>query len=236
MGLKRTSELTEASALSGLELVAMTQKSGTVFKTATTISALASDNSFNDSGNGLITAGFAEGDRVMVEGFTGNVVNNLVGGVILTLTAGKMIIQAPKGDVIVDDAAGESVTISKLVTVFAYAEDIAALGGGSGGLSVVATDADDYTVLAADVNKYIRLTGASTKNITVQDDATEALPDDGEWHFRNVGAGDASFVEGTGVTINPPAGGTLDVPQGGTVTLKRVAVDEFDLFGSTVAL
>lgn len=109
-------------------------------------------------------------------------------------------------------------------------------GGGGGGFSlpVVTTDADDYTVLAADNNKYIRLTAAGTKDIIVQDEATEALPANGEWHFRNVGAGDATFDD-TDVTINVPAGGTLVVPQGGTVTLKRVAADEFDLFGVTVA-
>lgn len=107
-------------------------------------------------------------------------------------------------------------------------------GGGGLQLPVVTVDADDYTVLAADNNKYIRLTDATAKTITVQDDATEALPDDGEWHFRNAGAGDATFDPDVGVVINVPAGGTLVFEEGMTVTLKRVAGNEFDLFGQTV--
>jgi hypothetical protein len=102
------------------------------------------------------------------------------------------------------------------------------------GNTVVASDADNYTVQAADVTKYIRLTGAAAKTITVQDEADQALPANGEWHFRNVGAGNATFIEDTAVTINPPIDGTLVIAQGGTVTLKRVAADEFDLIGVTV--
>lgn len=136
-------------------------------------------------------------------------------------------------DVDPDDtlAANSDSLIPTQQAVKAYVDnEIAGIGAS---LPVVATDADDYTVLAADVNKYIRLTSASAKDIFVQDDATEALPANGEWHFRNVGAGDATFDD-TDVTIHAPAGGTLVVPQGGTVTLKRVATDEFDLFGVTV--
>jgi hypothetical protein len=97
------------------------------------------------------------------------------------------------------------------------------------------TDAGDYTVLAVDNARYVRLTGAPAKNINVQLESTEALPTDGEWHFRNAGAGDATLVPAGGVTINPPAGGTLVIPENGTATLKRVAADVFDLFGTTVA-
>ena len=79
--------------------------------TGTTISAAAADNSYNDSGNGFVTAGFEVGDTVTVTGFTGDVANNISSGVITALTAGKMTIGGTDGDVIVDDAAGESVTI-----------------------------------------------------------------------------------------------------------------------------
>ncbi len=100
----------------------------------------------------------------------------------------------------------------------------------------VVTDATAArNVLAADVGKYIRFTSGAAKTLTAQPNATEALPDDGEWHVRNAAAGDLTIVEGAGVTVNPPNGGTLVVPEGGTITLKRVAVDEFDLLGQTVA-
>jgi hypothetical protein len=78
---------------------------------AATISAAAADNSFNDSASGFIAAGFEVGDVVTATGFTGDVANNIVGGTITALTAAKMTIGGVDGDVIVDDAAGEVVTI-----------------------------------------------------------------------------------------------------------------------------
>jgi hypothetical protein len=83
-----------------------------VSETATTFSAQASDNSFNDSGAGFVTAGFAVGMAVNVTGFTGTVANNIVGGIITALTSGKMTIGGTDGDVIADEAAGDSVTIA----------------------------------------------------------------------------------------------------------------------------
>lgn len=85
-----------------------------VTKTATTLSAAAADDSFNDSGNGFITAGFKPGDLIVVSGFSGNVANNARFR-IKTVAAGKIVVTLPNGDeasVIVDDAAGESVTIA----------------------------------------------------------------------------------------------------------------------------
>ena len=81
-------------------------------KTATTLSAAAADNSYNDSGTGFVTAGFEVGDIIVVTGFTGNVANNITRGVLTAVTAGKLTVGGTDGDVIVDDAAGESVTIA----------------------------------------------------------------------------------------------------------------------------
>lgn len=103
-----------------------------------------------------------------------------------------------------------------------------------GGAAVLEVAGAAYDVDAADKGKYIRLTNAGAKTINVRDEADHALPINGEWHFRNVGVGDATFVEDTAVTINAPAGGSLVVGQDGTVTLKRIAADEFDLMGSTL--
>lgn len=132
------SALTAADALTGDELLEVSQLSSSVTITDTTISALASDNSFNDSGSGFISAGFAVSDRVRVSGFTGDTANNILVGTITALTAGKMTIGGTDGDVIVDDAAGESVTISKWVTRRASVDDIAAAG------AVTFADAADY--------------------------------------------------------------------------------------------
>lgn len=129
----KISQLTAAGTLTGAELIEVSQPSTTVTLTASTISALASDNSINDSAAGFVTAGFAMGDQVRIQGFTGNVVNNLFSARITALTAGKMTFGGTDGDVIVDDAAGESVTVTKWVSRRATATEVAALGGGGGG-------------------------------------------------------------------------------------------------------
>ncbi len=79
--------------------------------TAITISAAAADNSFNDSASGFVTAGFAVGQLVTISGFTGDTANNITGAGITRVVAGKISIGGTDGDVIVNDAAGESVTI-----------------------------------------------------------------------------------------------------------------------------
>lgn len=135
MTLQYLHELPVADTLTGIELVEVSQPSSTVTITATTLSAAASDNSYNDSGNGFLTAGFAVGDRVRVSGFTGNVVNNITSGAITAITAAKMAIGGTDGDMIVDDAAGESVTISKWVTRRAALDEIG-IGGGGGAYDV----------------------------------------------------------------------------------------------------
>lgn len=136
---KAISAMTAAGTLTGDELVEVSQLSTTVTMTATTLSALASDNSYNDSANGFVTEGFAVGDRVKVAGFTGNAANNITSGRITALTAGKMTIGGTDGDVLVDDAAGESVTITKWETKRTTADDIAALAGAgySGGVQSI---------------------------------------------------------------------------------------------------
>jgi hypothetical protein len=111
--------------LAGTELMEMSQL-GTVHITASTLSAVASDNSYNDSANGFVSAGFAVGDRVNVVGFTGNTANNILTGTVTVLTTGKMTIGGTDGDVIVDDAAGESVTITKWTTKRASVKDVGA--------------------------------------------------------------------------------------------------------------
>jgi hypothetical protein len=119
-----------------------------------------------------------------------------------------------------------------------YDPSVAYVGGGSGGSSlseVASVTGTTYTVLAADVSKFLRFTGTTAKTVTVAPESTAALPTNGEWHLRNVGAGNITLTPGSGVTLNAPAGGTLVVPPGGTVTLKRAAADVFDVLGQTVA-
>jgi hypothetical protein len=105
-GAPAWAHLLEACAMDGA-----TDTADTI--TASTISAQASDRSFNDSGSGFVTAGFGVGQAVVVSGFTGSAANNLT-GILTSVAAGKLIVGGTDGSVIVDDAAGESVTITAI--------------------------------------------------------------------------------------------------------------------------
>ena len=107
----------DSSGLTGDELLEISRLSATVTMTDTTISAVADSNggSYLDSGSGFVTAGFDVGDSVRVEGFTSDA-NNIFTGRITALDAGEMTIGGADGDGIVNEAAGDSVTITKWET------------------------------------------------------------------------------------------------------------------------
>lgn len=92
-----------------------------------------------------------------------------------------------------------------------------------------------HDLAVADAGCYLRFTNASAKTLTVRDNADIAIAVGYESHGRNVGAGDLTITEDSAVDVNPPAGGSLVVPQGGTYTLKKVDTDEWDLIGVTAA-
>lgn len=101
--------------------------------------------------------------------------------------------------------------------------------------SEVITDTSAAYVLDNDhKGSYRRMTKSDgDKTVTVQPHATEAIDDQAEFHFR-VSGNQVTFVQGTDVTINPPAGGTLVATDGMTVTLKKVATNTYDLIGQVV--
>lgn len=146
MANKSISELSATGAIVGTELIEVSKLSTTIKIIAATLSALASDNSFNDSGSGFVTAGFSVGDRVNVSGFTGNVANNIVTGKITALTAAKMTIGGTDGDVIVDDAAGETVTISKWTSTRSSVTSLGGSPSGHGGLVTLTPVAGVLTI------------------------------------------------------------------------------------------
>lgn len=123
------SQLAAAAAVDGAELLVIQRLSTTVKLTATTISAVGADNSINDSGGGFLAAGFSVGQAVHVQGFTGSSANNVYSATITAASAGKLVFGGADGDVIADDAAGESVTITAWESVRASAAQVAALSG-----------------------------------------------------------------------------------------------------------
>lgn len=142
----RVSQLPAIGTPDDDNLLLVSTLSPTVTITATTISAQASDNSFNDSANGF--GAFAVDDQIQVTGFTGNVANNLYSGTVTAATIGKLTIGGTDGDVIVDDAAGESVTITKWESVRMTLADLVAFIVSSG------VDAADVTYTVADAGDW----------------------------------------------------------------------------------
>lgn len=69
--------------------------------------------------------------------------------------------------------------------------------------------------------------------LTVQPNATAAIPDNAAYEIERRGAGDLTIVAGSGVTILPPKGGSLILEDGDFVVLKRTGVDTYKLVGST---
>jgi len=129
------------------------------------------------------------------------------------------------------EGMGAGVIDEEVAVVYFDGDWIPLVDAGAATVTVTGTSGN---LSPANVGKYQRWTNGSAKTLTVQPESTTAQPGDGEWHIRNAGATDLEIAEGSGVTVNPPAGGTLLIPEGGTVTLKKVATDEFDLFGVTV--
>lgn len=80
---------------------------------------------------------------------------------------------------------------------------------------------------------YNYFSNASAVTLTVQPNATAAIPANAEYQIEARGAGGLTIVADSGVTIIPPKGGSLVLAQGDFVVLKRTAEDEYKLIGTT---
>lgn len=186
---KAISQMTAAGTLTGNELVEVSRLSATVTITRTDISAQASDNSINTAAGNFLAAGFAVGRRVRVTGFTGNVANNVMSAVLTAATATKLTFGGADGDVIVDDAAGESVTITAWETVRTTAADIVAVGGGAANAPVLryaielanTTDSDP----GAGLIKFNNASPASATQIYIDDSTSDGV--DQSTYFASLG-------------------------------------------------
>ena len=74
---------------------------------------------------------------------------------------------------------------------------------------------------------------AGAVTLTVQPNATAAIPANAEYQIERRGTGDLTIVAGSGVTILPPKGGSLILEDGDFVVLKRTAENEYKLHGTT---
>jgi len=198
------SKLAEGNSLDGTEPVWVSQLSASVTISAATISALASDNSYNDSGSGFVAAGFQVNDYVNVQGFTGNVANNIFSAKITALTTGKMTIGGSDGNVIVDDAAGETVAISKWLSVRRPAQDIADLALVGEAVKLIsevvttgsATNVSFTSISAAYRDLEVRIRGRGTKPAVANVDIRMRFNGDTGANY------DTEIVQGNGSTAS----------------------------------
>lgn len=108
--------------------------------------------------------------------------------------------------------------------------------GGTSGLQSIVTTATNSAALAltpADHDVYQRLTGTGTK--TVEFDSAESFSAGNIFHIANRGASGIVDLFGTGVTLNPPKGGSLTLEPDDTVSVLFVSSTEADVYGSTEA-
>ena len=92
------------------------------------------------------------------------------------------------------------------------------------------SQAANYTLVLADAGKVIRATAAA--DITIPPNSAVAFPVGTVVNVRAAAAGAVGVVEGSGVTVNIPAGFTLDLAgQWSEVSLHKVAADTWDGVG-----
>jgi hypothetical protein len=97
---------------------------------------------------------------------------------------------------------------------------------------IVTLTGTTHTLRHDQIGAYFRCTNASGCDITVPTNAAVSIPIGAEFHFRQCGAADVTILEPTGVTVNAKAGSTQSTAElGSVITLKKVAADEWDLFG-----
>jgi hypothetical protein len=97
----------------------------------------------------------------------------------------------------------------------------------------IALTSSAHTLTLDDVNNYIRCTSSGMGGvlITIPINATVPFPTDTDIHFCQRGD-PITFAPAGGVTLNSPADSSpITAEIGAVVTLKKVGINEWDLFG-----
>ncbi|WP_313284642.1 hypothetical protein [Stutzerimonas kunmingensis] len=98
--------------------------------------------------------------------------------------------------------------------------------------SLIAT-ATSRTLALTDAWNYVRPGTTSAITLTVPTNSSAAFEIGTEITVRALG--NVTLAAASGVTLNAPSGGTLNMTARMTVTLKKVATNEWDVIGQTVA-
>ncbi len=98
--------------------------------------------------------------------------------------------------------------------------------------SALVTSATSRTLALTDAWNYVRPGTTSAITLTVPTNASVAFEIGTEITVRALG--NVTLAAASGVTLNAPSGGTLSMTARMTVTLKKVATNEWDVIGQTV--
>lgn len=99
--------------------------------------------------------------------------------------------------------------------------------------STVIGTATTRTLALTDAWNYVRPGTTSAITLTVPTNASVAFDIGTEITVRALG--NVTLAAASGATLNAPSGGTLNMTERMTVTLKKVATNEWDVIGQTVA-
>jgi hypothetical protein len=94
---------------------------------------------------------------------------------------------------------------------------------------------DSYTLVLADARKTVTINKATAVNLTVPPNADVAFPIGTKIPVEQLGAGQITFVAGTGVTINSLAGNLKISGQYGAAVLTKHATNVWTLSGNLAA-
>lgn len=127
-------------------------------------------------------------------------------------------------------------TSANVQTMLGAADNAAIVSniGAAKRISTLAISTSTHNLENANQGIYHRFTFNGAKSVTVRPNSSYVIETDATFVFRNANTGNLTIVAGSGVTINPSAGGTLVLEPNMTVTLQKVGTDTYDLIGQTV--
>jgi len=191
-----------------------------------------------DTGAGSTYTMTAEESAAVVWVFYGGTSDCTVTPIYNTLTQGvKKILTAYSAyDITIDGNVFGAVAVGSFdaFTIHDGTFGVLPLTEGAANSRVVEKNATTYNLADLTNGTYNYFSDASAVTLTVQPNATAAIPDNAEYRIEARGAGGLTIAAGSGVTIIPPKGGSLILAQGDFVKIKRTNLDEFKLIGTTV--
>lgn len=105
------------------------------------------------------------------------------------------------------------------------------LKGALTGVELIEEATAARTLADADAGKLVRWVLNGTKTLTINTGLTAGKA----FSAYNVGPGDLTIAQGSGMLVIPPAGGTLVVPAGGLVVIWTVSGTRAEIAGVTTA-